>query len=291
MTNHQAVIARAQLDEAELAAVLDLAETCAAHDGRPIKINPGMLRSRAGDQTDDFLFYQDGRLVGFLGMYRFKPGEIEVSGMVHPDHRRRGVFTALYTAARHSCVERAIPAMLWICERHSAPGKAFLQSLGGAYSFSEYVLKLDPAALPPPAASELDLRPATADDAALIGDLMASGFGMESADTSEFLNKEMGRPDRNLLVVSRAGRPFAVIGAQALPEGAYIYGFVVAAEDRGRGYGRQILLRTVHDLVAAGQSAISLEVAVDNERALGLYQACGFRETSANDYYTLPLGV
>ena len=113
---------------------------------------------------------------------------------------------------------------------------------------------------------------------------------MEAADTSEFLDKEMSRPDRNLLVVSRAGQPFAVIGAQSLPEGAYIYGFVVAAEERGRGYGRQILLRTVHDLVAAGQSAISLEVAVDNERALGLYQACGFRETSANDYYTLPLG-
>jgi ribosomal protein S18 acetylase RimI-like enzyme len=290
MINHYAVVARAQLDEAELAAVLELAEVCTIHDGRPIKLNPGMLRSRPGDQTDDFLCYQDGRLVGFLGMYRFKPAEIEVSGMVHPAYRRRGVFSSLYAAARRSCAERAIPAMLWICERHSAPGKAFLQSLGSAYSFSEYVLKLDPAALPPLTASELDIRPATAADATLIGDLMAAGFGMEPADTSQFLDQEMGRPDRNLMVVSRAGQPFAVIGAQALPEGAYIYGFVVAAEERGRGYGRQILLRTVHDLVAAGQSAISLEVAVDNEHALGLYQACGFREVSANDYYTLPLG-
>jgi ribosomal protein S18 acetylase RimI-like enzyme len=248
-----------------------------------------MLRTRTGEQTDDFLFYEDGRLVGFLGMYRFKPDEIEVSGMVHPAYRRRGGFARLYAAARRSCIERAIPSMLWICERRSVSGKAFLDALGCAYSFSEYVLDLDLAALPPLTPSDLHIRPATAADAALIADLMASGFGMQAADIDPFLDKELSRPDRNLLVVSRAGQPFAVIGAQALPEGAYIYGFVVAAEARGRGYGRQILLHTVHDLVAAGQRAISLEVATGNAGALGLYQSCGFRETSANDYFTLPL--
>ncbi|HYF62923.1 MAG TPA: GNAT family N-acetyltransferase [Herpetosiphonaceae bacterium] len=289
MTNNDGVIARLKLDEAELAAVFALADACTAHDGRPIKLNPGMLRARPGEQTDDFLFYADGRLVGFLGMYGFKPSEIEVSGIVHPEYRRRGVFSALYAAARRSCVERRIPSILWICERHSAAGKAFVQSLGAAYSFSEYAMDLDPAALPPAAPGELDIRPATAADAALIGDLMASGFGMDAADIGVFIDKEMSRPDRNLRVVSRAGQPFAVIGAQTLPEGSYVYGFVVAESERGRGYGRQILLSTVHELVAAGQTAVSLEVLVGNERALGLYTSCGFRETSAIDYYTLPL--
>ncbi|MBO9597784.1 MAG: GNAT family N-acetyltransferase, partial [Cohnella sp.] len=66
-----------------------------------------------------------------------------------------------------------------------------------------------------------------------------------------------------------------------------IYGLGVLPEFRGQGYGRAILLRAVHRLKEANAGNIMLQVAVDNINALGLYQSCGFEETSTMDYYEL----
>jgi ribosomal protein S18 acetylase RimI-like enzyme len=69
---------------------------------------------------------------------------------------------------------------------------------------------------------------------------------------------------------------------------AFIYGFSVMTEYRGRGYGRDILSETVAVIKSHDDTAsIALEVAVDNERALGLYKSCGFRVSNANDYFDL----
>jgi ribosomal protein S18 acetylase RimI-like enzyme len=66
---------------------------------------------------------------------------------------------------------------------------------------------------------------------------------------------------------------------------AGIYGFAVLPEYRGQGYGRQILARTIQEIIAMGQKHIMLEVATENRNALSLYQSCGFKETGSYDYY------
>ncbi len=68
---------------------------------------------------------------------------------------------------------------------------------------------------------------------------------------------------------------------------AFIYGFGVLPEYRGRGYGRQLLARTIQTLIALGKTQIALEVATANKNALSLYHSCGFRETGSYDYYVL----
>lgn len=291
MTEHQGAIARTRLSDEERAAVMELAELCNRRDGLDLKLNPGMLERRSGEHADDFVFYADGKLVGFLGLYQFKQSEIEASGMVHPDYRRRGIFTQLYQAARRSCAQRGIPAMLWINERRSAGGAAFINSLGAAYQFSEYVMELDPAAEPAAPAHAIALRQAGPDDLAAITELMRVGFGMEPEDSATFVTGQLVNPapNRYLWLAESAGRTVGVIGTSADGPGAYIFGFVVPPELRGRGYGRSILLRTVAALRGQGKSPIALEVATGNARALGLYQSCGFGETSANDYFTQPL--
>ena len=70
-------------------------------------------------------------------------------------------------------------------------------------------------------------------------------------------------------------------------QSAFIYGFAVLPEYRGRGYGRQILARTIQELLALGREQIALEVSTENRNALSLFQACGFRETGSYDYYAL----
>lgn len=58
---------------------------------------------------------------------------------------------------------------------------------------------------------------------------------------------------------------------------AYIYGFRVRPQYRGRGIGSQLLLNTENDLIRRGFRSISLNVARDNEAARRLYERFGYQ--------------
>ena len=68
-----------------------------------------------------------------------------------------------------------------------------------------------------------------------------------------------------------------------------IYGFVVRPEQRGRGYGRQILEEAIRIIRAEGGKEITLEVETDNVNAIGLYRSCGFLVKTTYDYYSLDI--
>ena len=80
----------------ELAEIRQLANKCNEQEGLDLKLNWSILAQREQDQTNDFLYYEDGVLVGFLPLFNFNSTEAEISGMVHPayrrsrGHRRRG---------------------------------------------------------------------------------------------------------------------------------------------------------------------------------------------------------
>ena len=74
-------------------------------DGGRLKLEWGALRSRRGDQVEDLLWWEGDQLLGFLGLYSFGD-PVELSGMVAPAARRRGIATALLDAGLGLCRER-----------------------------------------------------------------------------------------------------------------------------------------------------------------------------------------
>src|SRR5438270_14021474 len=53
-----------------------------AADGGRLKLEWGVLRDRAGQGADDFLWWDGGQLLGFAGLYAFEPPVVEIAGMV-----------------------------------------------------------------------------------------------------------------------------------------------------------------------------------------------------------------
>src|SRR5437899_7785912 len=80
----EGLVRRNRLSAGELAEIEALAAICRRHEGLELQLNFEMLRARPGTETNDFLYYAGGALVGFLEMYG---AEVEVIGMVHPGHR------------------------------------------------------------------------------------------------------------------------------------------------------------------------------------------------------------
>jgi ribosomal protein S18 acetylase RimI-like enzyme len=58
---------------------------------------------------------------------------------------------------------------------------------------------------------------------------------------------------------------------------------------QGRGIGRDVLRQVCRELRDEGVQRIGLEVAVENDHALGLYGSLGFTQITTEDYYELPL--
>jgi ribosomal protein S18 acetylase RimI-like enzyme len=273
------------LSPAALEAIAGLERRCLAADGGRLKLEWGTLRSRATDEVRDLLWWEDGALCGFLGIYGYRAGVFEVTGMVDPPKRRRGIGRALLEQALVLLEARGGGQLLLVVPRGSAGGRALANAYGMAHEHSEHALRLDDRPAPATPGPPLRLRPATEADIPLLSRLYLDAFG----DGEVNPDRLSGERSRTLVILLEE----LAVGTIALArDGARggVYGFVIDAPLRGRGIGGRALRQACAELLEAGAEYVELEVEVDNDRALGLYTALGFRPLATDDYYELVLG-
>ena len=272
----------AGLTSGALRAIAELERRVVEIDGGRLKLEWDNLRGRSGDRVEDLLWWEGGRLLGFLGIYGFGESP-ELAGMVAPDARRRGIGSALLDAAVPLCRERGDRQPLLVVPRESIAGKRLALSRGGTLDHSEHHLVLSGEPISGPQGPEISLRPATVADAPRVVALLERGFGWSGPD-------DLGdRLERTALIELRG----AVVGTLFLErdddEEASIFGFAVEPSLQGRGIGRAALRQACEQLRADGARRISLDVDVANDRALGLYTSIGFAPVTTEDYFALPL--
>jgi ribosomal protein S18 acetylase RimI-like enzyme len=252
-------------------------------DGGRLKLEWVTLRSRPSDQVNDVLWWEEGRLVGFLGLYAFGQPNVELAGMVHPENRRRGIGTRLLNEAMELCRGRSFHKVLLVVPRDSPGGRILAERQHGTLDHSEHALDLDGPSLDGPSDPSLTLRPATNDDAATEARILAEAFG----DTAGPL--PLANPDGSRLVAERQGMVIATLRVSREPDVWGIYGLAVEAAHRGQGVGRDLLQQVCRGAHEAGVTKLHLEVEVNNDRALGLYTSLGFTRTATEDYFEIPL--
>jgi ribosomal protein S18 acetylase RimI-like enzyme len=273
------IVTRRTLTADDLAAIRALGDLCNQADGLNLKLNWDLITTRSRE------------LIGYVALDG-DGGELELTGMVHPGHRRRGIARALVAAAREESRRRGAAELLLVSERASASGRDFAAAIGGRFSFAEYHMELDATAMPPAPVSNLQLRRAERGTIPLLAEVQARCFA-ESGVKSEELEASMARrfddPGSRYYHAFVQDELVGQIGVLFEEDQLYIRGVAILPEHRRRGYGRQMLAAMVAAMIAEGQTHFSLDVATENERALGLYQSCGFHETNVYEYYDLPL--
>lgn len=268
-----------------LEAIADLERRVVAADGGRLKLEWGALRSRQVDQVRDLLWWDDGRLLGFLGIYGSGRTHLELAGMVDPDARRRGIGRALLEEVLPIVKAYGVARILAVVPRPSAAGKEFCRSYGMTYEHSEHALRLE--ARPGAAAREpeLALRQASVEDIPKLSDLFRDGFGDDGYVDPARLTGERSRT----LMITQNGETVGTMAVTRDGARGAIYGFVVESGRRGGGIGRRALRCACNDLFDAGADHVELEVEVENDRALGLYTSVGFSLLATDDYYELML--
>jgi ribosomal protein S18 acetylase RimI-like enzyme len=274
------------LSTGDRASVERLLVTCNEYEelDLPIVLEPA---ATLGDTATAFLYYDVGTPVGFAWLP--DDPEPEACLMVHPTHRRRGIGRALLVAARSECRRRGLPGFMLVCDEAARSGRAFVKAVGGSYRSAEYRMELDRGAIDRSRPhQDIALRLAGVDDAASLVRMLSASFGSPEESVREQVDRWLNEPRRRYYLATLSGEPVGMLQTGSWEEGtAGITALNVLPDYRGRGIGRQMLLDAVDALVADGWKRILIEVATDNEGALGLYQFCGFRVTTKYGFYDL----
>ncbi|MEZ0166982.1 GNAT family N-acetyltransferase [Kineococcus sp. LSe6-4] len=218
-----------------------------------------------------------------MGLDSWDGRTVELAGTVDPAARGRGIGTALLEEAVRVCRDRGSARALLIVPRPSAAGHHLARRCGAPLEHSEHALRLDTAPAPGGEDPRTRLRPATSDDLSVLADLLTAAFGQAP------VHLEAGFADGGTLVVEHDGAVVGTLRRQRDGRSAGIYGFAVAPGFQGRGIGRDVLRRVSRRSFTEGATSVRLEVAVENDRALGLYTSVGFSRVQTEDYYDLPL--
>src|SRR6266516_367292 len=142
MSQVQGLVKKSTLTQAERAEIEQLSDLCNRYEDLHLRLDFGMLRERPGNVVTDFLYYRDGRLLGYLGLDNGGAEERELVAMVHPDFRRQSIFNALFAATKEECIGSGIHRLDLVCERRSVAGQACAKAIGARYGFAEHEMVL-----------------------------------------------------------------------------------------------------------------------------------------------------
>lgn len=138
------------------------------------------------------------------------------------------------------------------------------------------------------AAATVRLRKATLDDLDALLELEHQSFSGDRLSRRQLRYLISRARAVTLLVESGAGEllGYVLVLFSRASAHARVYSIAVAAGARGRGLGRKLLAAAEAESEKASCVSIRLEVRRDNDAAIALYEACGYRQFDRiSDYY------
>ncbi|HBV67763.1 MAG TPA: GNAT family N-acetyltransferase [Clostridiales bacterium] len=291
MIKNSKIVLKSCIDKNDYDVLKNLEELCAEYDSLSFKLeldyrleNAEKLNKREVE-LNEFMYYVENELAGYINISNFGGDDLEITGMVHPAYRNKGIFTQLFTLVQDECNKRKSDEILLLCDNKSHSGISFIEKFSQKYHHSEYDMILNRELFPQQCASVLNIRRAAESDAKIISEMNYDFFGIiiREGDTALAENIANGRT----FIAEADNGNIGSVRIELNDSTGGIYGLGVLSEYRGRGYGRELLIWSVEKLIEMGAERVILQVDTDNGNALNLYKSCGFEDENVMSYYVM----
>jgi predicted acetyltransferase len=235
---------------------------------------------------NEFLYYVDDVLVGYLGISSFGHNIGEINGMTHPHFRRKGIFKKLFQLSIAECQKRNFNKLLLLSDGKSNSGVEFVKDAKGIYEFAEYRMKLI-SKTSSEIINSISLRKSNKLDRKEIG-IQNAIFFYGSEEIESFPEEEETQNEVTYMIELNK-EIIGKIRIEYSDNSAFIYGFGILPNFRGKGYGKLALKQALNLINDKNIYDVELDVECKNNTALNLYKACGFKEQSVMNYYEYSL--
>ena len=237
---------------------------------------------KSPNDINEFLYYVNNKLIGYLGISSFGRNIAEINGMVHPRFRRQGIFSKLLSISLDECKKRNFNNILLLCDDKSKAANEFIKSIKSNYSFSECRMKCTNWSAQP-SEKNIILKDAKNKDICEIENLNEIFFGLASSE--QILPEDEEKNNIITYLIQLDNKIIGKIKVDKELTSAFISGFGIIPEFRNKGYGKAALTEVLNNLKKEDINTVGLDVEIRNKNALNLYKACGFKEQSIMNYY------
>jgi len=283
------LIKTTKLSKQELRNIRNLTQQCYQFDTFNTRLYWNILRSRQLPEFDDFLYYNDGKLVAYLALFVFKQNEAEISATVHPKFRKQGLFRRLLEDAVLELKRRNIPSCEFICNQKAELANTLLKRLKTEFNHTECEMRLTKKikldGLP-----KVKLHPAGESDLPTLAKIDNSCFNTKFETIMYRFHQNLQEKNRKIWLVTHEGTTIGKIHVRFDDDDvAFIHDVGVSPKHRRKRYASAMVMDIIDLLKKKGHRAIALDVLSDNTDAIKLYEKCGFDLFDRHDFFRLPV--
>ena len=269
-----------QLTEKERKAAKALIASCQAYDRTYREPYLSNMLNFDPNMPAFFLYYQKGELLGLLTVYADNE-DVELSILVHPNHRRQGIARALFKSFEEETLSYPIQSVTFQTERIFLDCHSNLASHWGLIEDEETETWLGSDSSPYALDSRSDVKVLLADPSYLeeIAQLHHQAFSEAEESFEEscrYISEALKDTNSLLYILLKEGQVIGVCTVDLSGNSNYLYGLAVAEAYRGKGYGSYLAKSVVNQLIERNDKPFQIEVEDDNVGAKRLYEKIGF---------------
>ena len=268
------------LTDHQLLEVKALIAVCQKYDGTYRDPYLSNMLNFDPDMPAFFLYYEKGELVGLLTVYA-DDQDVEVSILVHPNHRRQGISRALYRSFENETASYPIESVTFQTEHVFLEKHPEFASNWGLVEDEETETWLGKDRRPYPLAtvSNLDVLLADRSYQDQISQLKFQAFSEEHESkevVDRYVAKALKDPESRLYILLKNGQVIGTCTVDLSSNTNYLYGLAIAELERGQGYGSYLAKSLVNQLIEQNDKEFQIAVEDSNVGAKRLYEKIGF---------------
>lgn len=287
ITNKQ-IIKTTRLSKQELRNIRNLMQECAKVDKFQARLYWNILKSRQIPEFDDLLYFVEGKLVAYLALFVFKEDKAELNAIVHPEWRRRGLFSYLLEEAALELKRRKLPLCDFICHSTSEVALNIAKKYSAVYKYSECEMRA--VSHPPlPNIPEIEFRLAKLEDIQILAEIDSACFHTNVRRMVERFTENFEEQTRQVWIAAASGQYIGKAHIRFDDDNmAFIHDLGVLPTYQGKGYAKAMVIKLRENLKKEGYMQVALDVLKDNETAIKLYERCGFELIAEHQFWEFP---
>lgn len=212
-----------------------------------------------------------------LGLHTY-----EWSIVVAPMYRKVGIGSALVAVVRDGFTQRGFDGELALVVEGSPYGRTFIERLGYHYSFSESTLEAKAEEV------QLDERVAIrryVNEHAELVEIFGAAFGDLPEESAELIAYNTSTEGRILWVARIDEKVVGTVTSAKEGDVQWVTALAVHPDYERRGIGSTLLSWVKHYALHNGEKFVMLDVEIDNDKALRVYEKAGFLKVLQVDYF------